>query len=156
MKNMLFSHQCYLLLLNVENKMIMDAYNVYVDEFSGIDDSIKNLACGLIVDKNIEFTKDNINEINEIIIAMRLNGANDKEAIKIVVESGDIAERSELIYKDISYETADDESKDWFYEVAVNKSAQNGFESVADLDILFKQSMVLKAVNDAAGGTNNA
>ena len=132
-----------------ENKLIFDKYGIYIEEIWGLSEELKNKLCSAVAKTQIIFTKDNINELNELIIAMRLNGISDKETAKNVLNNEEIKSRYNLSFENFTYENLEQDVKDWFIRLFINKSGRLEFTKISELDLLFDESIVLNKINSA-------
>lgn len=130
-----------------KNEIYYKAYNILIDEFYNLDATRQKIVTGAIKDVQISIDENNISTINNAIIASRLNGLQNQEAVKNILESPDIASRCTLTFNENNYTTLDSDKKDWFHKMVLNSSKSNSFKEVSQLDLLFDESMILYNIN---------
>lgn len=134
---------------DANNKVAFLAYGVLIDEIGGYSlHSLKKM-CSLLVDSELNFDEENISQMNEFVYLMRLNGITDKNKVKEILMSEEIASRCNLVYQDIEFDTLDEELLEWFLELFVLTSEKSGFDSFKQTEELFKEAYILKKVNKA-------
>lgn len=131
-------------ILDKNNTLMLKSYNILIEDFAGFNSTVKKKACELIIKNSDEYKEENISDINEIIIAMRLNSAESTEAMKKLIESEDIKSRIKT-----DFDAADAKMQEWALKVLKDYSGKNAFESVADFDRIYNIAICLKEVNEA-------
>ena len=130
---------------NTENELELKAYGVAYQKYNALSDTLKQKVFNIV--KDFEYDKDNISDLNEIILAMSLNEIQDKTNAKQVLEEEEIKSRYNMVYDGVTYEEADEETKDWFLDIFLEYSKNRSFSDVKQLDSLYEQSVILRYIN---------
>lgn len=130
------------------NKLMLDTYKISVDEFNSFPADVKNKGVAVLKNMGLTFDENNISQINEMIIAMLLNNISDSEGAKALLETEDIASRTELSSGGVEYKDADEKVKTSFQKRIAEKAANNEFEAVSELNALYKEVYALCMVNE--------
>lgn len=132
-------------LLNSDNKLFLDSYQILIDEYTSIAKSdIQLFAAELICQIKDNIDENNIADINEIIIAMRFNLADSAEKIEALLSDKDI-----LLRYNINFDNIDKGQKTWFIECVLNVVNGDKIKRVSDLDTIFVRSQMLYELNNA-------
>lgn len=132
-------------LLNADNKLFFDSYQILIDEYASIAKSdIQLFATELICEIRDSYDESNITDINETIIAMRFNCADSSEEIEELLSDKDILPRY-----NINFDSIDEKQKMWFIESVLDVVNGDKIKRVSDLDTIFIQSQIMYELNNA-------
>lgn len=132
-----------------DNRILFDAYSILLGEYDAFPNDVKEVAADCIIENTTVFNEDTISDINETIIAMRLNCINSIDEAKRLLATEDISSRCTLVWEDIAYNTSEDTRKTCFEQRVLAVAQKNGFKKVDDLDVLFDETMAIYNLNNA-------
>jgi len=138
------------LLSDENNLMILRSMDMMIDEYLALETSLMDKATSLFCKYSEDYTEESwSDETKDAVCAMLLNTADSSYLFEEMLGNDEIIEKINLVFENVSYTLLETESKKFFLKLATDKAKENEFESLSELDLLFKQAMALDKLNNA-------